>query len=269
MMLPHDVWGWIEAIVPILFFLATTFGFLKRLSRLAAHSVCLSGQRVSDDAGPALWYRFAIQNNEDACLAGRRRVTIAILDDGKFLEGGQRLFVGRNAIRGSMEDDRTLTLRFDELPAYDTWIIECRTDERARTLSLTIDDEMDSAPEEKPANGKKDEASGALLKLPAVLSHTRLELKRDRETAYVGAAYLPEGHWAVVATLLIGILPYVAWAYYRGWDWWDLGPVLLLSLFGWGLWRAIRRRAPSIAQGYWTERPLTAETPGATKIASA
>jgi hypothetical protein len=245
----HGILSLIEGL-----FLATFGWFLTRLSRFAPHSVCLSGQRGKDESESSTWYRFAIQNNEDICLTGRRKLAITILDEGKFLDGHyQKLFVGRNVVHAHIEDGhKVLTLEFDELPAYDTWSIECRTDTLARALSLSIRDLQEKQADPQDGEGKDPDTAGKLLTLPAVLSHTRLTLSRDRDSAFEGAAFTPEFRWVVVATLLIGLLPYSLYAYYRGFDRWDLAAVLGLALFGLGLWLAIRRRAPSITQGYWT-----------------
>jgi len=244
----------VELLLPWLLFLVTSGWCASRLSRFAPHSICLSGQRADDEAKSSIWYRFAVQNNEDVCLSGRRRLTIAILDDGCFLDDeSQKLFIGRNVVRPSVNKARkVMTIEFDELPAYDTWSIECKTDDLARTLSLSVEDINEKEWESKPADGKGADTAAKLLGLPAVLSHSKLTLSRDRDTAFEGSAFTPEFIWAVVATVGVGLLPYSLYAYSRGVDWWDLAPLSLLALFGLGLWYAMRCPPPSISQGYWT-----------------
>jgi hypothetical protein len=251
--LPHDFAGWINLLLPWLIFAATSGFFASRLSRLAPHSICLSGQRAENEHTSTLSYRFAVQNNEDVSLRGRYRLTISILDDGCFLSECQKLFVGRNVLRAQMDEtQKILTLEFDELPAYDTWSIECHTDALARTVLVAIDGsgEEDTEPKERESVARTPGAK--LLSVPAALSHTRLTLRRDRDTVFEGAAYTPEGRWAVAAWI-IALLAYFPRAYSRGPDLWDLVPVGLLSLFCWALWFAMRRPASAISQGYWAE----------------
>jgi hypothetical protein len=110
-------------------------------------------------------------------------------------------------------------------------------------------------PLDMPGRGNEN-AAVKLFGLPAVLSHTSLSLSRDRDTAFEGAAFTPEGRWAAAAWF-IAVLSFFLRAYFRHADWWDLLPPFLLALFAWGLWHSIRRRAPSISQGYWTATPLS------------
>jgi hypothetical protein len=255
---PHDLSGWLTFVAPWLIFLATSTVVAARLSRFAPHSVCLSGQRAEDALGKALWYRFAVQNNEDVSLIGSYKLTISILDEGRFLDDdGQKLFIGRNILTAAIDAGRrAITLGFNELPAYDTWSIECRTDDQARSLSVCIENSGGELAVTKPIDGGKDSAAAKLLALPAVLSHTRLYLGRDRDTAFEGAAFTPEGRWAAAAGF-IAILSYSLRVAFRHVDWWDVLPPVLLALFAWGLWYSIRRPAPSICQGYWTATPLS------------
>jgi hypothetical protein len=200
-------------------------------------------------------------------------LTISILDDGCFLSKCQKLFVGRNVLRAQMDDARkVLTLEFDELPAYDTWSIECHTDSLARTVSVAIDGSggEDTEPKAREIAAREIAAhdsaartpAAKLLAVPAALSHTKLILRRDKETAFEGAAYTPEGRWAVAAWI-IALLAYFPRAYSRGADVWDLVPVGLLSLFCLVLWFAMRRPATSISQGYWAETVVNLDDRGA------
>ena len=262
MTIPNDISVWAEHLVPWLLFGATSGWCVSQLSKLAPHSVCLSGQRAEDKDKRTIWYRFAVQNNEDVCLTGKRKLIIAILDDGCFLDS-PKLFIGRNELRPSMDDARkVLTLEFCELPAYDTWSIVCKTC-LARTLSLSIEDINDAEIGSKPADGKVVDAAVKLLALPAVLSHSQLTISRDRDTAFEGAAFTPEFIWAAVATVGIALLPYLLYAYFRSVDWWDLAPLSALTLFGLGLWYAMRCRTHSIMQGYWTGTKTIPNAPGA------
>jgi len=80
--MPHDLvtWLWrgLILIVP-----PGVLGW-RLLALMAQHSICLSAQRFAERQS-TVYYRFAIQNNEDISLKGKRWLIIRILDDaGQF-----------------------------------------------------------------------------------------------------------------------------------------------------------------------------------------
>src|SRR5258708_1867511 len=107
MNLPHDFVGWVALIGRILLLIAPPSVLIWRLfSTIAAHSICLSGQRWGEEESTIL-YRFAIQNNEDVSLTGKRNLTIRILDSaGRFSKKEDPVvYAGCNPIHSSMEKD--------------------------------------------------------------------------------------------------------------------------------------------------------------------
>lgn len=270
MTLPTDLGGWLWLIIRLLFLLVSPTWFAWRVSStVLAHSICLSGQRSRHKS--ALWYRFAIQNNEDVSLSGQRVLTIRILeDDGRFLSShdeAPRLFVGCNPVRAFVAPDlRVLKLEFEELPAYDTWSIECHTNDLARNLVMTVE-------ESKPATDQAKEQQPAPSR-PAVLSHTRLSLYGDQRSVFEGARTTPEATFAATAIglLFLGYFAIVGFLRSFEYSWVDVACGLLILAFGFAMWWVIRRPAPSISQGYWAATVVDRISDGrsdAARVASA
>lgn len=267
MSFPHDFIGWLALVFHLLvLFVPPTWLAWRLLSSIAAHSICLSGQRSPHKPRSPIWYRFAVQNNERISLIGKRKLTIAILDPaGRFLaEKKPRLFVGRNAVRAQLAPDlNVLTVEFDEIPAYDTWSIECETNEQARNLSLSIEQVADDKEMNKPSTEKSKDSSEPLLARPASLSHSRLTLYSDQPSAFEGSRSTPEFWWAATAVALaLGGYCVVIIFGVKQLNYWDALPALLMVALGFALWGVIRRPAPSISQGYWTAIEVDSADPG-------
>src|SRR5579871_6191673 len=166
--MPHDVFGWLALILKIgLPFLSG--GYL--LTRILAHSVSLSGQRTSDDNDPAVTCRFALQNNEEVSVTSREQLSIRILDEGGQFDNAApvTVYAGWNNIKAGLSQDGKLwTMQFDELPAYDTWTIDCTMNREARNVEVTLQE------------------AGAPLISSTFLSHDRLMLTSDRKSAFAG-----------------------------------------------------------------------------------
>src|SRR5262245_35773168 len=107
------------------------------ITKITAHSLYLYGQRTSEGDAP-LSYRFAVQNNEDIALS-EHTLRIEILDeDGRFVDG-PAVYAGCNSFTSVMQPDKkSWLMTFEELPAYDTWTIDCRTNAFARNVRLEI-----------------------------------------------------------------------------------------------------------------------------------
>lgn len=209
------------------------------LTRILAHSVCLSGQRTSDDKD-GIACRFALQNNEEGPLSGNQKLVIRILNEGGQFEPGSAVtvYAGCNKIRSSFDPGRKIwTMWFNELPAYDTWTIDCRMNHEARDVEVSI-----------------QEDGSSLIRSP-FLSHDRLVLTADRSSTFAGNRTTPEVWWAVLATGL-ALLAYTADAVdfttdlsrMTGMDWAAEGAIALFAL---ALYLATRRHSTAITQGYW------------------
>jgi len=213
------------------------------LKKIFAHSICLSGQRVSNARDPNSIYRFALQNNEEVSLSSHQKLVIQILDkSGEFeKDSAVEIYAGSNKILTAFDAyQKTWTMVFDELPAYDTWIIVCRMNRDARNIQLGLRRE------------------GTSLIPLAFLSHDELTLTEDQTSAFSGHRTTPDPWWALVATGL-AVSAYLAraldfsfdfsrlinlWAI----DWLFMG--IIVGLAGL-LYLATRRTAPQITQGYW------------------
>jgi len=246
--MPVGLSGWLGlAIKIILPFLSG--GYL--LTRILAHAICLSGQRTSEDSDETVTCRFALQNNEEVSLTTHQRLSIRILDEGGRFEDNSAIlvFAGCNRIRANFDASRkTWTMTFSELPAYDTWTIECKMNRESRNIEVMLQDE------------------GSSFRSP-FLSHDRLLLTSDRKSAFAGHKTTPEFLWVLIATTLasgayaasvlgFNITP-------ENWtirDWQAEG---LIVAFATALYFANRRDSSAISQGYW--RPTTldvADVPG-------
>lgn len=253
MTLPGGVWGWIGLIAHLVFALAPPGALiLWLLAIISRHSICLSGQRISDDDDPLVLYRFAVQNNEDVPLAGKHRLRIRILDpDGLFPENtAPTVYAGCNEIHTSTDTDRRAwAMTFEELPAYETWTIDCPTNRHSRNVCLTIE-------ESKPSDEGKGKASEPSPPGASRLTHWQLTLPADRTSVFVGRYTMPEFWWAALA-VSSALCFYAAGIYlfvvlrHRDVTLADWGAALSIALFGLALWYLTSRPAPSISQGYW------------------
>src|ERR1700678_861889 len=123
MSLPQNFGGWLTLLIQLLLVLAPPSWLIWRLlSTISAHSICLSGQRISrNERQTPVAYLVAIKNNEDVPLTGKRRLAIQILDAaGRFSDQRKpKIFVGCSAVHARMDDDfKVWTMTFDALPAY-------------------------------------------------------------------------------------------------------------------------------------------------------
>jgi hypothetical protein len=260
---PQDFATWNGLLKLILLLLPPGLLSGRLLWAISAHSVCLSGRRVIEQAQSEIVYRFAIQNNEDVPITGTGRVSIDILDsDANFIKGTTpQVYAGCNAIRTSMDYElRRWTMTFDELPAYETWSIECCADSRAHNLRLAI--ERAESNSQTTSTNDTVQRPKAAPRLPR-LSHSTLALPANKPSVFVGARRTPEAWWAATA-VFIALGGYAVAFYYTvyltyehfGLD--DLIAPMSIVGFGLTLWWLTRRPAPSISQGYWEN---TAEGP--------
>jgi hypothetical protein len=156
---------------------------------------------------------------------------------------------------------KTWRMTFDELPAYETWTIECELNHNARNLCLLMDE---TKPREEERRLIKDEDNPTKVLQPAAprLSHAQLILPADQSSVFVGRRMTPELWWATLAVIIaLGayssafyIFVYREYRHLGNEDW--VAPVSI-SVFGFGLWLLTRRPAPSISQGYWTPNPAS------------
>ena len=126
---------------------------------------------------------------------------------------------------------------FEELPAYDTWAIECSMNKHSQNIQVTIE---------------KDESP---LTPQTQLSNSKLLLRADRQSVSVGRRKTPEGWWALFVTV-IALAVYCFWCFLFGFelpylDLWFAAGIIAFSIF---LFLLTRRDAPSITQGnsQWT-----------------
>jgi len=254
--LPHDFATWSGILKLILLLLPPGLLGGRLLWAISAHSVCLSGRRVTQEGRPEILYRFAVQNNEEVAITGTGRLCIDILDsDGTFASGlPPQVYAGCNSIRTSMDEGRRhWSMSFDELPAYETWSIECRTDPRSQNLSLTI--ERAETNQQNTSSDKGAEGSPPPSRLPR-LSRSRLSLPANKSSVFVGRRTTPEAWWAATAvTIALGgytvAFYYSVYRIYEHLGWADAIAPLSIMAFGLALWWLTRRPAPSISQGYW------------------
>jgi len=150
------------------------------------------------------------------------------------------------------QDRRAWTMTFEELPAYETWTIECQTNQHARNLVLSIDDV--NIPRVDQPSTKED--SGRNKPHVPNLSHSQITLLGDQTSSFEGYRTTAEGKWAILAVIIaVGgyCSAFYAFIYrYYGINWLDWIAPVAIVLFGVVLWWFTRRPAPSITQGFWT-----------------
>jgi len=236
--MPQDLLGWLL----FAFKIALPFisgGYL--LTKILAHSVCLSGQRTSDDKSNVVTCRFALQNNEEVSLTGRLKMTIRVLDEGgRFGDGDSAIgvYAGSNKIRGGIDESRKAwTMIFNELPAYDTWTITCTLTREARNIEVTLEDE------------------DASLIRSRFLSHDKLLLTSDRKSVFAGYRTTLQLWWAASATVL-ALAAYAATALDLTLDFdrlgiFDVVATASIAVMAVALYFTLRKPAPPITQGYW------------------
>lgn len=136
-----DTLGWVWLLSKYVLVLVPPAFALWVLRRISAHSLFLYGQRTNGDGDDAvLCYRFALQNNEDIPLRDQT-LRIAILDcEGRFVDSPE-IYNGLSTGSAATADDRrSWTFRFDELPPFDTWTIDCRMNACARNVVVELPD---------------------------------------------------------------------------------------------------------------------------------
>lgn len=250
--MPLTIASWIGFALKILLpFVSSTYLF----TRILAHVVCLSGQRTSKDSDDIVTCRFALQNNEGVSLNSHQTMTIRVLDEGGRFENDHpvTLYAGCNKVRAALDPGgKVWTMTFSELPAYDTWTIECKLTREARNIEVTLNEEGSS-----------------LLRSP-VLSHDKLVLTPDKKSVFVGHRSTPEPWWVVVATALaIGAysIPVVGFELnLKNWTRLDSAAELSILLFATLLYFVTRTDSAPIIQGYWqatVPEPITVAGQGA------
>ena len=108
---------------------------------ITAHSISLFGQRIhkKHQGADVLEYRFAIQNNEDEPLVNQW-ITVEVLDYGGQFSEVPNVFLGCNGFEAELVEPARSTwkLKFDELPAYDTWTVVALTNRAALNIRMTV-----------------------------------------------------------------------------------------------------------------------------------
>jgi len=233
MNLPNDPVSWLVLLLKILVGLVPVGTVLYiLLSRIAAHSICLSGQRTSEDSADVATYRFALQNNEEAPLTGRQKLKVKILDaNGEFVEPSPAVYAGCTKFERSPDvPNKEWFMVFDELPAYDTWAVECTMNRHSRNIHLTIEEE------------------GSSSTPPTRLSKKELLLTADQQSVFVGRRKTPEAWWAWFVTAM-ALIAYCAWFEFKLTQL-DLWFAAVVVVFSGVLFLLTRRDAPAITQGY-------------------
>jgi hypothetical protein len=138
----------LHSLVAVLIF-AGGLAFMTIMRLIHSHSVYLYGHRRRTEEGTN--FRVAIQNAESVPLDGCFRAELICGAGGAFLKRPQ-IFAGPRGMRGELSDDkRRYSLEFDQLPAYDTWVILCdlrvdaerqKGDGRATSLPQTMGDAL-------------------------------------------------------------------------------------------------------------------------------
>jgi hypothetical protein len=269
MSIPHDPSGWFGLLVQLLLFLVPPVLIVRLVNTIFAHSICLSGQRISNEAPFTIGYRFAIQNNEDVPLTGKRTLAIQILDpDGGFLEKETPdVYAGCNAILPGMDKDLKIwRITFEEMPAYETWTIQCRVNQHSRNVRVSIE-QAEPTQEEVSSSKKEGDRLKNFLSGPLRLSHRQLTLYADQMSVFEGRRTTPEWGWATTAVVL-ALAAYCVAIYFSVYKKYgglryeiDGTAAILIVVFGWALWRLTRRPAPSISQGFWNTSELPESRP--------
>jgi hypothetical protein len=243
----------LRVIVSLLLFPALAY-VLRWMLR---HSLSLYGQATR--SGQENTYRFAVQNNEGVALrpSGGVEISIQITNDGKFL-GTPRAYVGPKKISIAQTEKRII-IPAQEIPAYDTWLVECTTTPDARQLRLSVAD----------ANSRKIRRLWHDLPRHLVLRASKIaDIEGAHRTPswglYLSATIFGIGLYA--STTLVELMstnfPISDWEI-----WIDLVAVVWIAgVAAVILWMVQREPAPVI-QGYWEEAWLppraTTESPAA------
>jgi len=235
-----NVTGWIVVGLRALLFLIPPSILFWLMSEITAHSLYLYGQRTQDGPRGQSTYRFAVQNNEDVALS-EHTLSIEILDeDGRF-EDGPCVYLGCNGFEPFMDPDhRRWSMTFRELPAYDTWTIDCTMNALAKTVRLEVGEDATR------------------------LAGNTLELAAGQQSVLVGRT-ATEWWWAAGAVSL-GLVVYTFSTFlYRGFengDWWFVSAIVAFTLLlHWSGRLFSPRLAPPVTQGYWNgvRTPFTSE----------
>lgn len=255
------VWRWLPVALEIAgLVLWASFLWLRKAVR---HSLCLYGKRTfsGDDC---ITYRFAIQNNEDVPLKDNWRLKLTVLnEDGAFLESapgdaGQTfaVYAGCTTYQVALCDSRRERgIRFNELPAYETWTMDCVMNPQSRDVRLEI--EIDAPPKAASSSSERgeDQPRRRSRTAESLLSHSRLTLAADRSSALVGHRRTPEISWAV-GVVSIALIAYliVVFNFVPGIPlFWAVIAVLIISSCGAFTYYLTHRQAPKVVQGYWTD----------------
>ena len=227
---------------------------LLALRRFLQFSVVLYGKRIENYAlsEPGLEYKFALHNAEDVELRtkGALELSIDILDKyGRFVEEPV-VFAGPSVLRlqDSTINRSKLSMRFNGLAEYDTWIIDCKTNEEARNLKLEL--------HEVPSK------HSILRRIASRFSVSRLVISSDLQVAVSGGDSKPSRK-TVVAWALAACGFYLMPIGFHESAWFPLSSFfsefdpgldlpLLLSLVAFSSILAFisRRRVPPVVQGY-------------------
>ena len=201
---------------------------------VTAHSIYLYAQRTPAVVGRQARYRVAVQNNEDVPL-GEHTLKVEILDeDGRFCEG-PIVYAGCNRFTTDVDaENRRWRLTFAELPAYDTWSIDCVMTSAARNIKIEVDERHTR------------------------LSGRKLFLAADQNSTMTARRTATEWWWAFMATSVAVGIYLGAVAVVFGFERIERGDLLFsaaVAAFGALLYICSRIFSPRLVspftQGYW------------------
>ena len=230
---------WVGILTNLLLALVPPSLFLWLWREMTAHSLYLYGQRIATDTLPR--FRFAIQNNEDVALE-KHTICIRVRDQGRFINEDPQVTAGCSRITAKASDDgREWRLTFDELPAYDTWTIECTASPDARNVSLDVEERDD-----------------------ARLSGNHLFLAADQISTLVGRRTATEWLWAfLVIVLAMATYAVVLYFLHRSLSADDWMFMLVTAAFGLLVYAFSRVFSPRVSaplvQGYLDRHPAVRE----------
>ena len=212
------------------------------ISAIIRFSVYLYGHRTENEDGT--FYRFVIQSVENDSLDIPMEVTITLKDSGVAFKEEPRVYAGPidYSIRRSA-DGKRYNLRFDELAAYDTWVIVCKAPLEARNVTMEVGPVHDSK-WRKPF---------------AIVRREELALPSDRQWNVAGATKTPSIslgvlgmsvmvslYFLVTSSVLHGpaLLSEPAPVYY------DVAIIATALVFAFLFWSIAQTPVPPAVQGY-------------------
>jgi len=211
------------------------------VSRILRHSLSLYGRPILIDRARRE-YRFVLQDNEDVPLDGPLQLRVAIVTRrAVFAAEPPRVYAGATEFHAELNDERReWTFERAQLPAYETWAIDCAVDPSVREVMFSV----------------RQKHPG--LSRGAFLSHTTLRVEGD-EAAAVGGERTPSAYWALAAIALAAVgYGFPVYYYFdRPAELSgrflpiDAAAIAVIIGAGFALFHWTRRAAPPIIQGYW------------------